>query len=36
MQRVNGAKNVLVMIVNGAAAVVFILFAHVYWRPWCC
>ncbi len=31
MQRVNGAKNVLVMIVNAAAAVVFVLFAHVDW-----
>jgi uncharacterized membrane protein YfcA len=31
LQRVNGAKNVLVGIVNGTAAVVFILFAHVSW-----
>jgi uncharacterized membrane protein YfcA len=31
MQRVNGAKNVLVAIVNGAAAIVYILFAHVAW-----
>jgi uncharacterized protein len=31
LQRVNGAKNVLVTIVNAAAAVVFILFAHVFW-----
>ena len=31
MQRVNGAKNVLVGIVNGTAAVVFILLAHVSW-----
>jgi uncharacterized membrane protein YfcA len=31
MQRVNGAKNVLVTIVNATAAVVFIGFAHVSW-----
>jgi uncharacterized protein len=31
LQRVNGAKNVLVAIVNGTAAVVFILVAHVSW-----
>ena len=31
LQRVNAAKNVLVTIVNGTAAVVFILFAHVNW-----
>jgi uncharacterized protein len=31
LQRVNGAKNVLVAIVNGTAAVVFILFAHIAW-----
>jgi uncharacterized membrane protein YfcA len=31
MQRVNGAKNVLVAIVNGTAAIVYILFAHVAW-----
>lgn len=31
LQRVNGAKNVLVAIVNGAAAVVYIIFAHVAW-----
>ena len=31
MQRVNGAKNVLVMIVNAAAAVIFIALAHVDW-----
>ena len=31
LQRVNGAKNVLVAIVNGTAAVVFIIFAHVSW-----
>ena len=31
LQRVNGAKNVLVAIVNGTAAVVFIVFAHVAW-----
>jgi uncharacterized membrane protein YfcA len=31
LQRVNGAKNVLVGLVNGTAAVVFILFAHVSW-----
>jgi uncharacterized membrane protein YfcA len=31
MQRVNAAKNVLVAIVNGTAAVVYIVFAHVAW-----
>ena len=31
LQRVNGAKNVLVGLVNGTAAVVFILLAHVSW-----
>jgi uncharacterized protein len=31
LQRVNGAKNVLVAIVNGTAALVFIVFAHVAW-----
>jgi hypothetical protein len=31
LQRVNGAKNVLVAMVNGTAAVVFILLSHVSW-----
>ena len=31
LQRVNGAKNVLVAIVNGTAAVVYIIFAHIAW-----
>jgi uncharacterized membrane protein YfcA len=31
MQRVNAGKNVLVGIVNGSAAIVYILFAHVNW-----
>jgi uncharacterized membrane protein YfcA len=31
IQRVNGAKNVLVTVVNGTAAVVYIIFAHVAW-----
>jgi uncharacterized membrane protein YfcA len=31
LQRINGAKNVLVTLVNGVAAVVFILVAHVSW-----
>ncbi len=31
LQRVNAGKNVLVTIVNGAAAVVFVIFAHVAW-----
>ena len=31
LQRINGAKNVLVGLVNTAAAVVFILLAHVAW-----
>jgi uncharacterized protein len=29
MQRVNGAKNVLVAVVNGVAAVIYLIFAHV-------
>ncbi|HEX5190764.1 MAG TPA: sulfite exporter TauE/SafE family protein [Streptosporangiaceae bacterium] len=31
LQRINAAKNVLVTIVNGSAAVVFVIFAHVDW-----
>lgn len=31
LQRINGGKNVLVTIVNGTAAAVFIVFAHVAW-----
>jgi uncharacterized protein len=31
MQRVNAGKNVLVGIVNGTAAVVYVIFAHVSW-----
>ncbi len=31
LQRLNGAKNVLVTIVNATAAVVFVIFAHVAW-----
>lgn len=31
LQRVNAAKNVLVLIVNGLAALVFVTFAHVAW-----
>lgn len=31
LQRVNAAKNVLVLIVNGLAAIVFVTFAHVAW-----
>ena len=31
MQRINGAKNVLVGMVNGIAAIVYIIFAHVNW-----
>jgi hypothetical protein len=31
MQRINGAKNVLVGIVNGVAAVIYIAVAHVSW-----
>ena len=31
LQRINAGKNVLVTIVNGAAAVVFVIFAHVNW-----
>jgi uncharacterized protein len=31
LQRINGAKNVLVAIVNGTAAIVYVIFAHVAW-----
>jgi uncharacterized membrane protein YfcA len=31
LQRINAGKNVLVTVVNGVAAVIFILFAHVAW-----
>jgi uncharacterized membrane protein YfcA len=31
MQRVNAAKNVQVAIVNGVAAIIYIIFAHVAW-----
>jgi len=31
LQRINASKNVLVTIVNGSAAVVFVIFAHVAW-----
>jgi uncharacterized protein len=31
LQRANAAKNVLVAIVNGTAAIVYIIFAHVAW-----
>ena len=31
LQRINGAKNVLVAVVNGTAAIVYIAFAHVAW-----
>src|SRR5260221_14659541 len=31
LQRINGAKNVLVTIVNATAAAVFVIFAHVAW-----
>jgi uncharacterized protein len=31
LQRVNGAKNALVTVVNGTAAIVYIAFAHVAW-----
>jgi uncharacterized membrane protein YfcA len=33
LQRLNGLKNVLVALVNGVAAVLFILVAHVAWGP---
>ena len=33
LQRINAAKNVLSGIVNGVAAVLFVLVAHVAWRP---
>lgn len=32
LQRLNGVKNVLVMLVNGVAAVLFIALAHVAWE----
>jgi uncharacterized membrane protein YfcA len=31
LQRINAGKNVLVTVVNGSAAVVFVIFAHVDW-----
>jgi len=31
LQRINAGKNVLVTIVNGAAAIIFVIFAHVAW-----
>jgi uncharacterized protein len=31
MQRANGAKNVLVAVVNGVAAIIYLLFAHIDW-----
>lgn len=31
LQRVNASKNVLVTIVNGTAAVIFVIFAHIAW-----
>jgi uncharacterized protein len=31
LQRINGAKNVLVGVVNGTAAVAYVIFAHVSW-----
>jgi uncharacterized protein len=31
LQRINAGKNVLVTIVNGSAAVIFVIFAHVAW-----
>jgi hypothetical protein len=33
LQRLNALKNVLAALVNGVAAVLFILFAHVAWAP---
>ncbi len=31
LQRLNGTKNVLALVVNAVAAVVFVLFSHVSW-----
>jgi uncharacterized membrane protein YfcA len=31
LQRVNGAKNVLVAVVNGVAAIIYVILAHVVW-----
>ena len=33
LQRLNGLKNVITMLVNGLAAVIFVAFAHVAWEP---
>jgi uncharacterized membrane protein YfcA len=33
IQRINAAKNVLAAIVNGVAALLFIVVAHIAWRP---
>ncbi len=32
LQRLNAAKNVLALLVNGAAALLFMVFAHVAWE----
>jgi uncharacterized membrane protein YfcA len=33
IQRLNGLKNFLAFVVNGVAAILFIVFAHVEWTP---
>jgi hypothetical protein len=33
LQRVNALKNVIAMVVNGAAAIIFAVFAPVSWEP---
>ncbi len=33
LQRLNGLKNVLALLINGIAAILFILFAPVAWPP---
>jgi uncharacterized membrane protein YfcA len=33
IQRLNGLKNFLTLVVNGVAAILFIVFAHVEWAP---
>jgi uncharacterized protein len=33
LQRLNALKNAVIMLVNGLAAVIFLVFAHVSWEP---
>jgi hypothetical protein len=33
LQRLNALKNAVIMLVNGIAAIIFVVFAHVSWEP---